>query len=92
MKEHPLDPAVTLINQPVGEGKHQKAPGSTAEHQEVSRLECSRELRHGTIIERSPIKNLITCLKLETPRSTLPSSPERDERKEDERIMSVLSP
>lgn len=92
VNEHPQDSAVTLINQSVGEGKQQKALGSTAEHQEVSRPECSRELRRGTIIERSPIKNLITCLKLETPRSALPSSPERDERKGDERIMSVLSP
>lgn len=92
MKVHSQNPAATLINQPVGEGKYQKALSSTAEHQEVSPLECSRELRRRTIIQRSPIKNLITCLKLETLRSTLPSSPERDKRKGDERIMSVLSP
>lgn len=33
-------------------------------------LECSHEQWHETILKRSPIKNLITCLKLETLRST----------------------
>lgn len=91
VKEHPQNPTVALINQPMGEGKHQKALGSTAEHQEVSRLECSHELSRGTIIERSPIKNLITCLKLETPRSTLLSSPERDERGRWEDNVSIIT-
>lgn len=33
-------------------------------------LECSHELWYETLLKRSPIKNLIKCLKLETLRST----------------------
>lgn len=44
--------------------------GVSTEWYVLAPLECSRELWYETILKRSPIKNLIKCLKLEKLRST----------------------
>lgn len=75
----------TPINQGKGWQAVAKELSVSSECYAPAPLECSHELWKETILQRSPIKKLIMCLKLETPRSTS-AALQRDKQMEMRRL------